>query len=59
MVYVNFGDAETVPNFLLYGVNNVIATIVVDICKKLVLLKIAYSGQRTWFLKSSGGIEKI
>ena len=34
MVYVNFGDAGTVHNFLLYGGNNVIATIVVDICKK-------------------------
>jgi hypothetical protein len=39
MVYVNFGDAETVPNFLLYGVNNVMATIVVDICIKPVLLE--------------------
>ena len=52
MVYVNSGDAETVPNFLLYGVNNVIATIVVDIFIKLVLLQIAYTDQRIWFLKS-------
>jgi hypothetical protein len=46
MVYVNFGDAETVPNFLLYGVNNVMATIVVDICIKLVRLQIAFTDQQ-------------